>query len=102
MLVRLVPRFRRRLLLWRCGQLMVACTAASGIFGTAAAVAQVPPVGATAEVRDAAGHLIANAAFREGRGEVLIAVTFPNPTVLTGTHGVRITSVGRCDPPDFT
>src|SRR5438874_13286581 len=72
------------------------------IFNTSLVLAQVPSVGASAEVRDAAGRVLANAEFREGRGEVLITMIFPHPPVLTGTHGLRITSVGRCDPPDFT
>src|SRR5438874_6362396 len=72
------------------------------IFNTSLVLAQVPSVGASAEVRDAAGRVLANAEFREGRGEVVITVIFPSPAVLTGTHGLRITSVGRCDPPDFT
>lgn len=53
-------------------------------------------------MHDGAGRLLANAEFREGRGEVLVTLIFPNPPALTGTHGLRITSVGRCDPPDFT
>jgi superoxide dismutase, Cu-Zn family len=78
------------------------CITVAALWTAGAALAQVPPVGATAEVRDAAGRLLANAEFREGRGEVLITMIFPNPPVLSGTHGLRITSVGRCDPPDFT
>ena len=66
------------------------------------ATAQVPPPAATAEVRDAAGRLIANVEFREGRGELLIGMAFPQPSALTGTHGLRIHDVGRCDPPDFS
>jgi Cu-Zn family superoxide dismutase len=57
--------------------------------------------GATAEVRDTAGRLLATADFREGRGEVLVTVSFPNPPVLSGTHALHITDTGRCDPPDF-
>jgi Cu-Zn family superoxide dismutase len=63
--------------------------------------AQVPAVGATAEVRDTANRLVATAEFREGRGEVLITIRFPSPPVLSGTHGIHINEVGRCDPPDF-
>jgi Cu-Zn family superoxide dismutase len=65
------------------------------------ALAQVPAVGATAEVRDTANRLVATAEFREGRGEVLITLRFPSPPVLSGTHGIHIDEVGRCDPPDF-
>src|SRR5215813_10477840 len=66
------------------------------------AAAQAPPPGATAEVRDAAGRVVANVEFREGRGEVLVTMLFPNPSPLTGTHGLRIHDTGRCDPPDFS
>jgi superoxide dismutase, Cu-Zn family len=65
-------------------------------------LAQGGAPGASAEVRDATGRLVASADFREGRGEVLITVTFPNPPVLSGTHGIHINEVGRCDPPDFS
>ena len=58
-------------------------------------------MGASAEVRDASGRLIATAEFREGRGEVLVTIIFPSPAALSGTHGLRIHEVGRCDPPDF-
>lgn len=71
------------------------------LFAAAGARAQVPPVGATAEVRDAANRLVATAEFREGRGEALITLRFPSPPVLSGTHGVHIHEMGRCDPPDF-
>jgi Cu-Zn family superoxide dismutase len=67
----------------------------------AAVHAQVPTVGASADVRDASGRLVATADFREGRGEVLITVTFPNPPVLSGSHALHINDTGRCDPPDF-
>ena len=71
------------------------------LFAAAGTRAQVPPVGATAQVRDAANRLVATADFREGRSEVLITILFPNPPVLSGTHAVHIHEVGRCDPPDF-
>ena len=74
---------------------IVAVLAAPGV------LAQVPAVGATSEVRDAANRLVATAEFREGRGEVLITIRFPSPPVLSGTHGIHIHDVGRCDPPDF-
>ncbi|MCA1648356.1 MAG: superoxide dismutase family protein [Chloroflexi bacterium] len=98
----LVPRFRLPWPVWRSYLLGAVCIAATAIFASAEAFAQVPPVGATAEVRDATGRLLANGEFREGRGEVLITLIFPSPSVLTGTHGLRIASVGRCDPPDFS
>ena len=44
---------------------------------------------------------MANAEFREGRGEVLVTILFPQPAALTGTHGLRIHEVGRCDGPSF-
>ena len=97
MLVRLVPRFRQLRPVFGA-----AAMTAIAILATTAVRAQAPPVGATAEIRDAAGRLLANAEFREGRGEVVITMIFPSPAALTGTHGLRITSVGRCDPPDFT
>jgi Cu-Zn family superoxide dismutase len=81
--------------------LVIAVIVATAVFASAGALAQVPPVGATADVRDAASRLIASAEFREGRGEVLVTIIFPSPAALTGTHGLRIHSVGRCDPPDF-
>jgi Cu-Zn family superoxide dismutase len=65
--------------------------------------AQVAPtVGATSELRDATGRLVANVDFREGRGEVLITLNFSNPPVLSGTHGLHINDTGRCDPPAFS
>ncbi|HEV7663849.1 MAG TPA: superoxide dismutase family protein [Chloroflexota bacterium] len=92
-----------RLALWRRSLvLVVVCIAASSLFATAGVLAQVPPVGASAEVRDAQGRLVANAEFREGRGEVLITILFPQPAALSGTHGVRIHEFGRCDAPDFS
>jgi superoxide dismutase, Cu-Zn family len=81
--------------------LVAAGILASGFMATAAALAQVPPVGATADVRDIAGRLVATAEFREGRGEVLITLLFPTPPGLSGTHAVHIQEVGRCEAPDF-
>ena len=81
--------------------LLVGCALVAAFLASAAAQAQVPAVGATAEVRDAANRLVATAEFREGRGEVLITILFPSPPVLSGTHGVHIHEVGRCDPPDY-
>src|SRR5882724_3610725 len=77
--------------------LALATLVATAVFASAGAFAQVPPIGASAEMRDAAGRLVANAELREGRGEVLITMLFPNPPVLTGTHGLRIHEFGRCD-----
>jgi Cu-Zn family superoxide dismutase len=87
---------------WRTFLVGAAAIIAIAMLATTAVLAQAPPVGATAEVRDATGRVLANAEFREGRGEVVITMIFPSPAGLTGTHGLRITSVGRCDPPDFT
>jgi len=81
-----------------------ACAGATGLalfgFGSTL-VAQAPPVGASAEIRDTANRLVATAALRQGRGEVLISIAFPNPPVLSGAHALHINAVGRCDPPDF-
>jgi Cu-Zn family superoxide dismutase len=88
--------FRRSLVI------VVASVLATSVFATAGALAQVPPVGASAEVRDAQGRLLANAEFREGRGEVLITILFPQPAALTGTHALRIHEAGKCDAPNFT
>ena len=63
--------------------------------------AQGGNIGASSEIRDATGRLVASADFREGRGEVLVTVTFPNPPVLSGTHAIHINEIGRCDAPDF-
>jgi Cu-Zn family superoxide dismutase len=59
-------------------------------------------VGGSAQILDATNRAVATAEFREGRGEVLITVMFPNPPVLSGTHAVHINDTGRCDPPDFS
>jgi Cu-Zn family superoxide dismutase len=80
---------------------VAALVSATAVFATAGALAQVPAVGASAEVKDASGRVVANADFREGRGEVLVTIMFPSPAALTGTHGLRIHEVGRCDPPAF-
>lgn len=77
------------------------CVPATAGLAATSVLAQAPPVGATAEVRDVAGRLVATAEFREGRGEVLINLVFPTPAGLSGTHAVHIQEVGRCDPPDF-
>jgi superoxide dismutase, Cu-Zn family len=67
----------------------------------AVVAAQAPAVGASARVSDATGRLLATATFREAPDQVLISLTFPDPSALTGTHGIHIHEVGRCDPPDF-
>jgi Cu-Zn family superoxide dismutase len=84
--------------------LLVFCQTAAALVlgGAVTALAQAPAVGATSELRDAAGRLIATAEFREGRGEVLITLNFANPPVLSGTHALHINEQGRCDPPDFS
>jgi Cu-Zn family superoxide dismutase len=66
-----------------------------------AALAQGGSIGASAEIRDATGRLVASGDFREGRGEVLVTVSFPNPPILSGTHAIHINEIGRCDAPDF-
>jgi Cu/Zn superoxide dismutase len=63
----------------------------------ASAQAQVPPVGATAEVRDPRGQLVATAALRQAPDQVLISLTFPNRTAVVGTHAIQIDAGGRCD-----
>ncbi len=45
--------------------------------------------------------MIATATFREATDQVLINLTFPDRAALTGTHGVQIHELGRCDPPSF-
>jgi superoxide dismutase, Cu-Zn family len=80
---------------------VVGSIGAMTVLAAGRAQAQVPPVGASAEVRDATGRLVATAEFREGRGEALVTILFPTPSTLTGTHAVHIMEVGRCDPPDF-
>jgi Cu-Zn family superoxide dismutase len=66
-----------------------------------AAQGQPPAVAASAQVYDPGGRLLATATFREATDQVLINLTFPDRTALTGTHGVQIHDVGRCDPPTF-
>src|SRR5437588_11440342 len=80
---------------------LVCLTASALTLAPAAAQPQPPGIGATAELRDATGRLVANATFREGRGEVLISIMFASSPPLTGTHAVHIDETGRCDPPDF-
>jgi Cu-Zn family superoxide dismutase len=73
-----------------------------GVLTSAGALAQVPSVGATAQLLDTTNRVVATAEFREGRGEVLITINFPNPPVLSGTHAVHINETARCDPPDYS
>jgi Cu-Zn family superoxide dismutase len=68
---------------------------------SATARAQTAASGANAVVRDASGRVVATADFREGRGEVLITLTFSVPPALEGSHAVHVNELGRCDPPDF-
>jgi Cu-Zn family superoxide dismutase len=65
------------------------------------AQAQPPPIGASAQVVDANNRLLAVATFRQASDQVLINLTFPDRTSLSGTHGIQIHDVGRCDPPTF-
>jgi superoxide dismutase, Cu-Zn family len=95
-LLPLVPNLNKFVVVVVVGSIVAITVLAAGH-----AQAQVPPVGASAEVRVATGRLVATAEFREGRGEVLITLIFPTPSTLTGTHAVHIMEVGRCDPPDF-
>jgi superoxide dismutase, Cu-Zn family len=95
-LVPLVPVLSKRALVIAIGSIVSMMVLAAG-----GAQAQVPPVGASADVRDATGRMVATAEFREGRGEALVTIIFPSPATLTGTHAVHIMEVGRCDPPDF-
>jgi len=67
------------------------------------AAAQQPP-GASAQIRDANGRLVATAELREDRGELRLSLSFFGPGTgppLTGGHALHIHEVGRCDPPDF-
>jgi superoxide dismutase, Cu-Zn family len=72
-----------------------------GLAGVAHAQAQPPAVGASAQLHDVSGKLIATATFRELTDEVLINLTFPDRGALTGTRALQIHETGRCDPPDF-
>jgi len=62
----------------------------------------LPQPGATAQLHDATGRLVATAEFRQGQEDVLVGLIFPDPSLLTGTHALHIHERGRCDPPDFT
>lgn len=67
-----------------------------------AAQPQPPSAGASAQVYDPSGRLIATATLREATDQVLINLSFPDRTALTGTHGIQIHDVGRCDSPNFS
>ena len=54
---------------------------------------------ARAELRDAAGRVVAQAEVREVDGGLRIVVDAAG--VGPGVHGVHIHAVGRCDPPGF-
>jgi Cu-Zn family superoxide dismutase len=84
---------------WVLG-LLVAIVLSTGA-SAAHAQAQAQAPGATASLRDAAGNTVGTAELREGRGEVVVRLQFATPAALTGTHGLRVMSVGRCDPPTF-
>jgi Cu-Zn family superoxide dismutase len=66
-----------------------------------AAQVQPPAAGASAQVHDRGGRLVATATFREAPDQVLINLTFPDRSAVTGTHGIQIHESGRCDLPDF-
>jgi Cu-Zn family superoxide dismutase len=67
----------------------------------AAAQVQPPAVGASAQVHDASGRLLATATFREAPDQTLISLAFPDRAALTGNHGIQIHELGRCEPPEF-
>jgi Cu-Zn family superoxide dismutase len=72
---------------------------ASFILGGPAAFAQ--PVGqASAELRDPKGRVVGSATFSEEPGGVRVRAQVRN--LPSGSHGIHIHGVGRCDPPDFT
>jgi Cu-Zn family superoxide dismutase len=71
------------------------------VVGFVVAQSPPPPAGASAEIRDATGRLLATATFRDGRGEVLVNLSFPQPPPLSGAHAIHINDAGRCDGPDF-
>ena len=68
----------------------------------ASVVVAQQPVGATAQLRDAAGQLVGIAEFSEERSELVVklSLTGSSPS-LVGRHAVHIHEVGRCDPPGF-
>jgi Cu-Zn family superoxide dismutase len=62
---------------------------------------QSPPLGASAELRNASSQVVATAELREQVDQVVITLIFPNNAPLTGTHAFHIHEQARCDPPDF-
>jgi len=61
-----------------------------------------PQTGATADLRDRNNTTVASAEFAEEPDQVLITLTFPRQSPLTGTHAIRILAGNRCTPPDFS
>ncbi len=61
-----------------------------------------PRTGATADLRDRGGKSIATAEFSEEPDQVLVTLTFPRQSPLTGTHAIHIHAGNRCTPPDFS
>jgi len=55
-----------------------------------------------ADIKDASGKSIATAELREDTGKVTIALVLASPSPLSGKHGIAITDVARCNPPDFS
>ena len=83
----------------RCGALVIA--AALLMLWSGSASAQ-PQTGATADLRDHNNASVATAEFSEEPDQVLITLTFPRQSPLTGTHAIRILAGNRCTPPDFS
>src|SRR5947208_2256228 len=73
-----VAKHASRLVRWRALVLVAAAAAAATVVAAPGAWAQALPIGASTEVRDAQGRLLATAQFRDGRSEVLIAILFPS------------------------
>jgi Cu-Zn family superoxide dismutase len=94
------------------GGLMVGAvmlTAASGALAqqttlpTPGPGSEQPNADASAVVRDASGHTLATAEFRQqSRTEIVMRLLIADPPRLTGSHAVQIHAVGQCYPPDFT
>ena len=64
----------------------------------AGAYAQGPT--ASAELKNAAGQVVATATFTQGAGGVQVQVKVSN--LDPGVHGIHLHTVGKCDAPDFT
>jgi Cu-Zn family superoxide dismutase len=86
-------------------RVLVCLGLAAVVFGVSSpAVAQQQPnpsPSAVADIKDASGHLLANAELHEDRGKVQVALSLSTPSTLTGKHALHVMEVGRCDPPDF-